>query len=175
MLHAEVVKNNAHIELIPGAVTIRELRTTIENAGGAAANAANAVVAPNQFVDREAEAHRRELLRENDRDLWIALAFTIPLFLLSMVSDLFHDALMEQNILPWLFQTPLLGWIMFALAAPVYFYVGRAYHRGAWVAIRNRAPNMDLLISLGTSAAFVQRADSARAAVECRSRRAPLF
>lgn len=152
VLDAELVKENAHIEIIPGAVTIRDLRAAIESAGGQIVqDAANAIIA--EPIDREAEARQRELARER-RDLVIALVFTIPLFLLSMVNDLAHNTLMEQNILPWLFGSAALEWVMLGLAAPVYLYVGRAYHRGALVAIRNRAPNMDLLISLGTSAAF---------------------
>jgi Cu+-exporting ATPase len=41
-----------------------------------------------------------------------------------------------------------------ALAAPVQFLAGARFYRGAWQSLRHRAPSMDLLVALGTSAAF---------------------
>jgi len=46
------------------------------------------------------------------------------------------------------------GWIQFALAAPVQFWLGARFYRGGWAALRAGAGNMDLLVALGTSAAF---------------------
>lgn len=46
------------------------------------------------------------------------------------------------------------GWIQFLLATPVQFYLGRAFYTGALTALKNRAGNMDLLVALGTSAAY---------------------
>jgi Cu+-exporting ATPase len=45
-------------------------------------------------------------------------------------------------------------WWQLALAAPLQFWLGARFHRGAWAALRARTGNMDLLVSLGTSAAF---------------------
>jgi Cu+-exporting ATPase len=42
----------------------------------------------------------------------------------------------------------------FALAAPVQFWLGARFYRAAWKALRARSANMDLLVALGTSAAF---------------------
>ncbi|HEX5803714.1 MAG TPA: cation transporter, partial [Azospira sp.] len=46
------------------------------------------------------------------------------------------------------------AWLQFALATPVQFWLGARFYRGAWHALRARAGNMDLLVSLGTSAAY---------------------
>ena len=46
------------------------------------------------------------------------------------------------------------AYIMFALATAVQFYSGRRFYLGTWDAIRNRAGNMDLLIAVGTTAAW---------------------
>ena len=46
------------------------------------------------------------------------------------------------------------GWIQFLLAAPVQFWLGGRFYRAGWHALRAGAGNMDLLVSLGTSAAF---------------------
>ena len=46
------------------------------------------------------------------------------------------------------------GWLQAVLAAPVQFIVGARFYKGAWQALQARAGNMDLLVALGTSAAF---------------------
>ena len=40
------------------------------------------------------------------------------------------------------------------LATPIQFLIGARFYRGAWQALRARAPNMDVLVALGTSAAY---------------------
>ena len=46
------------------------------------------------------------------------------------------------------------GWLQLALATPVQFALGARFYRGAWSAVKAGAGNMDLLVALGTSAAF---------------------
>ena len=46
------------------------------------------------------------------------------------------------------------AWMQFVLATPVQFWIGARFYRGAWKALRARAGNMDLLVALGTSAAY---------------------
>ncbi|VCU72475.1 Copper-exporting P-type ATPase A [Pigmentiphaga humi] len=46
------------------------------------------------------------------------------------------------------------GWVQFALATPVQFWLGARFYRAAWKALRARAGNMDLLVALGTSSAY---------------------
>ncbi len=46
------------------------------------------------------------------------------------------------------------AWLQFALATPVQFVLGARFYHSAWLAIRNRRGNMDLLVSLGTSSAY---------------------
>ena len=46
-------------------------------------------------------------------------------------------------------------WLQFALAAPVQFWAGARFYSGAWKALRGGAANMDVLVALGTTAAFV--------------------
>jgi Cu+-exporting ATPase len=49
---------------------------------------------------------------------------------------------------------PLPGWLAVLLATPVQFVIGARFYVAAWKALRARAGNMDLLVSLGTSAAY---------------------
>ncbi len=71
------------------------------------------------------------------------MALTIPVFLLAMGTML---GLLPMSL--WL------DWVMFALATPVQFYVGWQYYTGAYKALKNGSANMDVLIALGSSAAY---------------------
>ena len=73
--------------------------------------------------------------------LAIGAALALPL-LLPMLAAPFGAMLM------------LPGWLQLALAAPVQFWIGARFYRGAWGALRARSGNMDLLVAMGTSAAF---------------------
>jgi Cu+-exporting ATPase len=46
------------------------------------------------------------------------------------------------------------GWLQFALATPVQFWLGARFYTGAWKSLRAGAGNMDVLVALGTSAAY---------------------
>ena len=46
------------------------------------------------------------------------------------------------------------GWIQFLLATPIQFWLGARFYAGGWKAVRARTGNMDLLVALGTSAAY---------------------
>ena len=46
------------------------------------------------------------------------------------------------------------GWLQLALAAPVQFWLGARFYRAGWAALRAGSGNMDLLVAIGTSAAF---------------------
>lgn len=72
--------------------------------------------------------------------LIFASVFTVPVFVLSMF---FHGAFGENT-----------GWVLMALAAPVQFYAGARFYRGAWAALKSFSAGMDTLVALGTSAAY---------------------
>ncbi|MNX52437.1 putative copper-transporting ATPase PacS [compost metagenome] len=54
------------------------------------------------------------------------------------------------GLLPW----HLPAWLELVLATPVQFWIGARFYRGAWLALKNRAANMDVLVVTGTSAAY---------------------
>ena len=66
----------------------------------------------------------------------------------------------NEFILAALFTAPLLlhglvpPWLQMALATPVQFWSARRFYRGAWKALRGGGANMDVLVALGTSAAY---------------------
>jgi Cu+-exporting ATPase len=71
----------------------------------------------------------------------VAAVLSIPL-VLPMVAMLFG--------VEWM----LPGWVQFALATPVQFWLGARFYRSGWKALKARAGNMDLLVALGTSAGY---------------------
>lgn len=75
------------------------------------------------------------------RHLLIAAILSLPLAL-PMVGMLFG----EHWMLP--------GWVQFALATPVQFWLGARFYKAAWRAVKAGAGNMDLLVALGTSAGY---------------------
>ncbi len=141
----------ARLKYVPTIMTQAELRRAVASAGF------EAVELGGEAEDAEALAREREI-NEQRRLLIIGLALTIPLFLLSMAKDL--------GLLPDFFYStrpmdgmmaeaqPWFNWLMLALAVPVQFYVGWQYYISAFKALRNRSANMDVLIVMGSSAAF---------------------
>lgn len=129
-----------HINYIPTLVSQHELRQRISSAGF------EPVVLGGEAEDAEAQAREKEI--SNQRRLLITgLIFTIPLFLLSMGRDLMVIP-MDIGHAPWF------NWLLFALATPVQFYVGAQYYVGAYKALASRSANMDVLIAMGSSAAY---------------------
>ena len=149
-VNVNLATERATVEMIPGTATYADLKHAVVDVGYEVLDLGGQ---EEEFVDRERALRQAERQREW-RDLVIGIAFTAPLFILSMSRDLFHVVLMRDDVLPWLFNWGGFEWLLFALATPVQFYVGRSYHRGAWKSARALAPNMDLLISLGTNAAY---------------------
>jgi Cu+-exporting ATPase len=97
-------------------------------------------------IDAEQLARQKETDRQR-RYLIVGLIFTVPLLLFSMGRDL-------GLLPPAIAFAPWADWLMWALATPVQFYVGREYYVGAYKALRNKTANMDVLIAMGSSAAY---------------------
>ncbi len=99
-------------------------------------------------VEREARAAE---LKSLERDLIIAAAFTIPLFVLEMGAMLIPGLHMWLD--SWLpMQTR--AYIMLAMATVVQFGPGRRFYRHGVPALLRGAPDMNSLVVLGTSAAY---------------------
>jgi Cu+-exporting ATPase len=101
----------------------------------------------------EEDAERAERAREYGRlkrELWIALAFSVVIFIGSF-SPL-------GPAIPSFLKNPVVLWI---LATPVQFWVGARFYRGAWAQLKHRSANMDTLIAVGTSAAYFYSAAAA--------------
>lgn len=56
-----------------------------------------------------------------------------------------------------MFNLPLINnpWVEFALATPIQFWIGKQYYQSTYSALKNRLANMDTLVALGTSVAYL--------------------
>ncbi|HKO65695.1 MAG TPA: HAD-IC family P-type ATPase, partial [Candidatus Nitrosocosmicus sp.] len=83
----------------------------------------------------------------------VSIALTIPIVLLSlphMIPQLGH--LLPVNMMEYT------NYILLALATPIQFWIGWRFYRGFWDGIKAKASNMDTLIAIGTTAAYVYSA-----------------
>ncbi len=146
-----VATEKALVKYIPTLVSQSDLRAALTRAGVDVAASADTVDGERQARDHEI-AHQRHLLM-------VGLTLSLPLFVLSMARDfnllpaflldLTHAGHGGMAPAVWWFD-----WLLFALATPVQFYVGAQYYEGAYKALRNGSANMDVLIAMGSSAAY---------------------
>lgn len=127
------ITNSGVVRFKNGLVTEDEIIKQVEKAG----YGATVVKDEDNVINRDDKE-----LKGLKRDLIISLIFTIPLF----SAMFFHMAGMHIFLLN--------GWVQLALAIPVQFYIGRRFYKGAYNSVRGGGANMDVLIVMGTSAAF---------------------
>ncbi len=130
----------ARVRYVPTIVSQAEIRKAVAQAGF------EALELGGDADDAEAKARAAEIAHQK-RMLITGLIFTLPLFVFSMARDF--------GLFGAWAHAPWIHWLMLAFATPVQFYVGAQYYVGAYKAIRNGAANMDVLVALGSSAAYV--------------------
>ncbi len=132
----------AVVTYAPGAVSRSELVAAVRKAGYDVIETGEG----EDVEDAEAAARAAEV-RHQEKRLTVGLIFTVPLFLLSMGRD--FGLLGEWAYAPWV------NWLFLALATPVQFYVGWDYYVGAYKSLRNGSANMDVLVAMGSSVAYL--------------------
>ena len=126
----------ARIRVAPGAATLETLVAAVTKAGYGAHESVGTSRAEEK--QRRAAAYRKEL-----RVFWIAALLTLPL--VAQMSVMFLGY--HEDILP--------RWLQWLLATPVQFWAGKRFYVGAWHALRGGGANMDVLVALGTSMAYL--------------------
>ncbi len=129
----------ASVEYIPTITTVDDMIAVIEKAGY------RAIRPYDTFEDAGPGAREAEIKKQSRRFLVGAL-FTAPLFFLSMGRGfgLFG---------PWS-HAFWVNWLFLALATPVQFYTGWGYYTRGWKSLKNKRANVDVLVALGSSAAY---------------------
>ena len=130
-----------HIHYIPTIISANEISRSINALGF------KVIQVDDETEDAEIRARQRET-RQQKLLLTIGVILTLPIFLLSMSRDL--------GLLPNIVaDSAWLNVLLWILATPVQFYVGWQYYVGAYKSLRNGSANMDVLIALGSSVAYL--------------------
>ena len=134
-----LASERARVRYLPGVADPVQLLTAISRAG---------------FVGRVADDRSREeekarklaLYNAELRRFWIAAALSLPL--VAQMATMFGSSAMghHQDLLP--------RWLQLVLATPVQFWIGWRFYDGGWKSLRGGGANMDVLVALGTSAAY---------------------
>jgi len=98
-------------------------------------------------VVEDKNAARRRELRELRILFIVSAIFSAPFLVLMVLMFAAPDAAVTH----WMHNA---GWVQLALATPVQFVVGWRFYKGAVLSMLNRSPSMDVLVALGTSAAY---------------------
>jgi Cu+-exporting ATPase len=131
----------AQVAFPEGRVSVEDLRRAVQ-AAGYDLGPPPAPGAPDG-PDREQAARAREIARLRLR-LLVGVVLSVPVLLGSF-----------PGLFPWVPRAFADPWVQLGLTVPVQFWVGGAFHRGAWTALRHGSANMNTLVSLGTNAAFL--------------------
>ncbi len=128
----------ASVAFAPDAVTAEDLQNKVKQLGYGA-------VLKQEKENKE--KRKKEEAARHKRKFWLAAVLSLPL-LWSMAG---HFGFTSWMYVPDLFMNP---WFQLIVAAPVQFYVGAPFYAGAYKSLKSRGANMDVLIALGTSAAY---------------------
>ncbi|AMA64342.1 MULTISPECIES: heavy metal translocating P-type ATPase [Kurthia] len=97
--------------------------------------------------EQEGTDYKQKEIKRKTTQLIVSIIFSLPL-LWTMVA---HFSFTSHLYVPELFMNPYVQW---GLATVVQFGIGWQFYKGAYFALRNKSANMDVLIVLGTSAAY---------------------
>ena len=125
----------ASIEFNPGLVDTKALIEKIKNVGYDAKPKAESA---------DKQTHKEKEIKMMKTKLIISAVLSAPL-LVTMLVHLFNMTI------PHIFMNP---WFQFVLATPVQFIIGWQFYVGAYKNLKNGGANMDVLVALGTSAAY---------------------
>lgn len=131
----------AQIRFDDSAVQVEDLIKAVKAAGYSAAIA--------DEKDREADKKRREKeIKVYERKFIVGLILSLPMVYFMLLS-FFPSLPLRGAISPWM------GLLSFILATPVQFWLGAGFYRGMWSSLKMATFNMDSLIAIGTSTAYL--------------------
>ena len=128
----------ATVEFNPSHITMNDIIDKVEKLGY------GAII---KSEDKETVDYREEAIKKQKTKFIMAALLSLPL-LWTMVG---HFSFTSFMYVPEFLMNP---WVQMALATPVQFIVGAQFYIGAYKALKNGSANMDVLVVLGTSAAY---------------------
>jgi len=103
--------------------------------------------------ERGRESHKQEQIKQYYHSFLWSLIFTTPVFLTSMVFMYIPGIkhVLDTKVVKMLTIGEAIRWV---LSTPVQFVIGWRFYTGSYKALRHGSANMDVLIALGTNAAY---------------------
>jgi Cu+-exporting ATPase len=135
-VQVNLATERAYVDYVVGILKPEEVVKAVGEAGYQA-------ILVGESRDREAEARAREQ-RELALRLWVSVALSLVVLAGSMLG-------VVAGFPAWL-SSP---YLLLVLATPVQFWAGWRFYRGAWGALRHGTTDMNTLVALGTSAAYL--------------------
>ena len=128
----------ATIEFNPSHISVADIIAKVEKIGYGAHQKAD---------EQETIDHREKAIKQQQRKFILSAILSLPL-LWTMVG---HFSFTSFLYVPEFLMNP---WVQMALATPVQFIIGKQFYVGAYKALRSGSANMDVLVAMGTSAAY---------------------
>ena len=138
LANVNLALENAVVEFNPNQVSMSDIISRVEKLGYGAHIKEN---------DQDAIDYREEAIRKQQRKFILSAILSIPL-LWTMVG---HFSFTSFLYVPEVLMIP---WVQMALATPVQFIIGWQFYVSAFKALRDQSANMDVLVVMGTSAAY---------------------
>lgn len=133
----------ATVEYIPSLVDLGDIFNTVKKIGFEAL-----AFDEDELTETDAEQVARQAeIRNQTFKFFVGVIFTFPLFILSMGRDFSLTG--AWSYAPWV------SWLFWGLATPVQFYTGLDFYTGAFKSLRNKTANMDVLVAMGSSVAYL--------------------
>ncbi|MFD1565183.1 heavy metal translocating P-type ATPase [Haloarchaeobius amylolyticus] len=143
--------DEAQVEYNPVDASLEDLYAAIENAGYMPVREEDGGDSEGQSDQERRDAARQAEIRKQLRLTLFGAVLSAPfLFFLA------NRFLLGGELLPETVFGVSFGWVEFLLATPVYIVLGREFLANSYTAIvKNRTANMDVLIALGSSTAYI--------------------
>ncbi|PSQ05026.1 heavy metal translocating P-type ATPase [Halobacteriales archaeon QS_5_68_33] len=146
--------DEARVRYNPADASLADVHDAIERAGYTPIRENDGDAEPSEAGERSGRARRDAArsgeIRRQRRLTLLGAALSLPL-LGMLAGHVFAPEWMETT-----FAGVPLGWVAFALATPVQVILGREFYENAYTAVvNNRTANMDVLIALGSSTAYL--------------------
>ncbi|MET0960850.1 MAG: heavy metal translocating P-type ATPase [Psychrobacillus psychrotolerans] len=138
LANVNLALENATVEYNPAQISVADIIGRVEKLGYGAINKED---------EKQAVDYREQAIQNQKKKFIISAILSLPL-LWTMVG---HFSFTSFIYMPEFLMNP---WVQMALATPVQFIIGRQFYVSAYKALRNGSANMDVLVVMGTSAAY---------------------
>ncbi len=123
---------NLTVEYFPNITDIYKIQKVVQTAGY------DLLITDEDEQETLEAIHEKKYTNLKKKTIW-AILFALPLMLIGMV----------------FMNMPYADWLMWALATPLVFWLGKDFYINAWKQAKHRSANMDTLVALSTGIAYI--------------------